>query len=218
MQIVVHDIEAEHAGLDLTEQRVHVRAVHVHQAAAVVNGLNDFEDAGVEDAECAGDGDHHASDGVVAGGAQRFEVDIAVVVGGQFDDVQASHRDGGGICPVRAVGNENVDALVVAAIQMILADHEDAGEFALRASGGGEAGSGESGDFGEPLLKRVHDGERALRSVLVGEGMERAETGQTGDILIDLGVVLHGAGAERVETAVDAVVEAAEVGEMAHDL
>ena len=49
-------------------------------------------------------------------------------------------------------------------------------------------------------------------------GCSARETGQPGGVLVDLGVVLHGAGAERVEAAVDAVVEVAEVGEVAHDL
>ena len=50
------------------------------------------------------------------------------------------------------------------------------------------------------------------------ERMERGEAGQSGGPLVDLGVVLHRARAERVEARVDRVVELRQVDEVADDL
>ena len=50
------------------------------------------------------------------------------------------------------------------------------------------------------------------------ERMERGEGGYSGGPLVDLGVVLHGARAERIEARVDRVVELREVDEVADDL
>ena len=39
VQVVMHHVEAQFAGFDHAEHRIHIRAVHVHQPAAVVNDL-----------------------------------------------------------------------------------------------------------------------------------------------------------------------------------
>ena len=46
--------------------------------------------------------------------------------------------------------------------------------------------------------------------------MAARNTGQTGDQLMHLGVVLHGAGAQREEARVDAVIPAGKAGEVAN--
>ena len=60
--------------------------------------------------------------------------------------------------------------------------------------------------------------ERALRRVVVGERMEVAEARQADEPLVDARVVLHRAGAERVEAGVDAEVAGRELGEVAEHL
>src|SRR3989304_3350614 len=51
-----------------------------------------------------------------------------------------------------------------------------------------------------------------------GRGVGEGESRQPRHVLVDLGVVLHGAGAEGIEARIDAVVQPAEAQEVADDL
>ncbi|MPM85663.1 hypothetical protein SDC9_132744 [bioreactor metagenome] len=48
--------------------------------------------------------------------------------------------------------------------------------------------------------------------------MHLRKTGNSGGFLIDLGVVLHGAGAKWIKTAVNTVVQTGKMGKMAHHI
>ncbi len=116
------------------------------------------------------------------------------------------------------VGDEYLAPVGLAIILQVGLDHEDAAELPLGAGGGGQPHGVHAGDRGQGLLEFVEDGQRTLHSGFGLERVSQGEAGETADILVDLGVVLHGAGAERVEAAVHAVVEAAQTQEVAHDL
>ena len=99
------------------------------------------------------------------------------------------------------------------------ADHHQAAELAVRAGGRREGGGVHAGDLGERPLQLVHELERALARARPGRsGWSVGEAGQARQGLARLRVVLHGAGAERVEPGVDAVVPGREAGEVAHHL
>ena len=80
------------------------------------------------------------------------------------------------------------------------------GQLALRAGRRLERDGVEAGDLGEDLLEAPHQLERALRALLLLQRVQVAEAGRTDDALVDARVVLHRAGAERVEAGVDAEV------------
>ena len=65
------------------------------------------------------------------------------------------------------------------------------------------------GDLGQGALELPQQLERALRDLVGRHRMEVGEAGQAGRPLVELGVELHGARAERVEPGVDRVVELA---------
>src|SRR5207249_8703390 len=62
-------------------------------------------------------------------------------------------------------------------------------------------------DRAQGALQVVHQPQAALRGELGELRVRLGEPGEARDLLVDLRVVLHGAGAERVETEVDGVVE-----------
>ena len=64
----------------------------------------------------------------------------------------------------------------------------------------------------------LHDAERALRERLGLVGVGFGEAFEARDGLVDAGVVLHGAGAERIHAEVDGVVPGGEAREVADDL
>ena len=94
----------------------------------------------------------------------------------------------------------------------------EAGQLALRAGGRLERDGVEPGDLGEDLLQAPHELERALRALLLLQRMERREAGERREPLVDARVVLHRAGAERIEAVVDAEVARRELGEVADEL
>ena len=62
MQIQVHHVHAEIAGTDFADQRVHVGAVHVEQAALGVHDVGDLVDLLLEHAQRVGIGQHQRGD------------------------------------------------------------------------------------------------------------------------------------------------------------
>ena len=92
-------------------------------------------------------------------------------------------------------------------VPVIGLDHEDAGELAVGAGGGLQAGPVHAGDREQALLQLVHELEHALHVLLGLVGVEFGEAGQGRHLVVHLGVVLHGARPERIEAGVDAVVE-----------
>ncbi len=101
---------------------------------------------------------------------------------------------------------------------VVRADQQDAGELALRAGGGLQRDGVHAGDLEEALGEVLHDAECTLRECF---GLVRVCFGQAfeaGDGLIDAGVVLHGAGAQRVHAEIDGVVPGRKPREVADDL
>src|SRR5262245_38280860 len=86
---------------------------------------------------------------------------------------------------------------------MIGAHHQEAGELAMRSGGGLQRHAREAADLGEPLLQLEHQREVALHGVEILQRMSLGEGREPRDLLIDLGIVFHGAGAERIEAAID---------------
>ena len=207
VQVVVHHIEAELARLDRAHQRVHVGAVHVHQAAGIVHRLDHVEDCRFKETERARHGDHHAGNAVAqlarANLPQRRQIDIALLIGRQLAHAHAGHGHRGRVCSVSAVGHQDDIALAFAAVDVIPADHEDAGELALRAGGGRKADSLETADLAQPVLQLMHQIQRALGAVRIRQRVQLGEAGQARRVLINLGVVLHRAGAKRIKPLVD---------------
>ena len=77
VDVEVHDVEARGAGPELAQHRVHVGAVHVGQRARRVDGVEQLDDAVLEEAERRGVGQHHGRRARPERGPQRVEVDAA---------------------------------------------------------------------------------------------------------------------------------------------
>ena len=151
VKIKVHAVKAQVAGLYYRQQRIHIRAVQVHQAARAMHAVDDLQNARLEEPQRAGHGQHHAGDapGFVATAcrAQGGHIDLAIVICWQLQDFHAGHAHCGGVRAMRAVGDEDDVALAVAAVDVVAADHEYAGELALRAGGWRQADRLKAADF-----------------------------------------------------------------------
>ena len=132
VQVEVDDVEAHVARARDAHHGVEVRAVVVERRADVVHDLRDLLDVRVEDAERVRVGEHQAGDVVVGLRAQVVEVDAAVGVGADLDDLVAGHRHRRRVRAVRGVGREDLGALL-AAVLVVGARQQHAGELAVRA-------------------------------------------------------------------------------------
>ena len=83
---------------------------------------------------------------------------------------------------------------------------------------GCSVGRVQAGDLGEPALERPEQLEGALGELVGLVRVQAGEALQRRDALVDLGVVLHRAGAQRVGARLDAVVERRELGVVADEV
>ena len=115
------------------------------------------------------------------------------------------------------VGHHDLAALFSLPL-VVGADHHDAGELALGARGGLERHAIHSADLGELPLEAVEVLQQPLGNGDGLEGMGRAEAGETGDPLVELRVVLHGAGAEGIGSQIHGGVPGGESREVPYHL
>ena len=118
---------------------------------------------------------------------------------------------------MRGVGREHLGPLF-AAVGVEGAGQQQAGELAVRAGGRLEADVGQAADLGQGLLQQPHQLERALGAPRVLRRVQPGVAGQRRDPLVEARVVLHRAGAERVEAGVEVEVAAREAVVVADDL
>ena len=202
----------------MPDDRVQVRAVVVEERAGVVEDPRDLLDALVEEAERRRVREHEPGRPLVHLRAQVLEVEVAARVGLDPLELVARHRHARRVRAVRRVGGDDRVALL-AAVGEVRAHEHQPGQLALRAGGRLERHGRESRDLGEDLLQPPHELERALRVlVLLRAGAGRGSPAAPASALVDARVVLHRAGAERVEARVDAEGAVGERGEVADDL
>ena len=132
--------------------------------------------------------------------AQVVEVDAAVGVRADLDDLQPGHRHRRRVRPVRGVGRQHLRARLAAVLVVGRVS-------STPASSPCEPALGCSDTCGSPLISPSarsqvpHQLERALRAARVLQRMQPRVAGQRRDALVQARVVLHRARAERVEAA-----------------
>jgi hypothetical protein len=133
VRVDVHHVEAGLARLEPAQDRVQVGAVHVGEGAGGVDRLQQLTNLRFEQAHRRWVGDHHRRGLGAERGPERLEVGAAVGRGLDRDRPQARHGRGRGVGPVGRVGHEHVGPIRVAPRAVVLADHQDAGQLAVRA-------------------------------------------------------------------------------------
>ena len=219
VQVQVDAVEAHVAGADYAHNGVQVGTVVVAQTASLVDQAGDLQDVLIEDTYGVGVGKHQTGGILAQNSLQRLQIHAAVGCGGDVYDGVATHGSGGGVSAVGGVGDDDLAALAVAPGFMVLLDQQHAGELAVSAGGRLEGHVVHAGDLTQQLPSGVQHLLTAFHGVLGSQGMHAGKAGQSGHFLVNAGIVLHGAGAQRVEAGVDAVntlvqlsVVAAEVG------
>ena len=137
--------------------------------------------------------------------AQGFHVHAAVGAGGDVHHREPCHDGGSRVGAVGGVGDDDLRPGRVATVDVVRLDEQQPGKLAVGPSGGLEGHGAHAGDLAQQLPGLVEDFQASLDRLLRLEGMDLGEPGQGGHVLVNLGVVLHGAGPKGVEAVVDAV-------------
>jgi hypothetical protein len=151
-------------------------------------------------------------------GLEVGQVDVAAVVAGHGDDVEAAHLRRGRVGAVRRFRDQADVARALAVRRLVAADRDQAGVLALRAGVRLHADGVEAGDRLELPFEAGDQFEVALRLVERGEGVHLRELGPGDGNHLGGGVELHGAGAERDHGVVQrqvAVLQALQIAQHA---
>ncbi len=163
MQIDVAAVEAHVSRPGYTHQRVEVGPVHVAEAAGGVDYGGYLGDPRLEYAQGVGICEHEGRGGGAGLRPQVVEVYLAVLAGLHAHGLQAGKRAAGRVGPVGGVGHQNLHPAVLAVVLEPAPDEQEPCELSLRACGGLERDSGESGDLAQEPAQLVHHPQHTLR-------------------------------------------------------
>ena len=218
VQVQVHDVKAHVSRTDHTQHRVHIGPVVIEQAAAGVYQRGDLHNLLLEETEGVRVGHHDAGDGIVQQGFQVVHIHQTFRRGFDHHHLQAANGRTRGIGTVGAVRDDDARALDIAAQQVVLPHDHQTGQFTVRTRTGVEGKEGHARNGRQGLVHLVINLQGALDRAGGLQRMQALETGHGGDFFVDLGVVLHGTAAQRIETGVHAEVHLRKIGIMAHHI
>src|SRR5438105_7402157 len=135
---------------------------------------------------------------------------------GYGDCRKAAHGSRRRVGAVRRIRHEYPGAPGITAIEVVRAHHQHPSQLTLSTGTRLQRCSPEACNRGEQLLQLEHDPQRTLDGLVGLERMDVCDAAQPCDVLVDLRVVLHGAGPERVEDGVDREIPLSQMGEVAH--
>ena len=107
---------------------------------------------------------------------------------------------------MRRIRDQHRRACGVSAVRVIRLDHAQPGPLAVRSGRGLQRHARHAGDRREHPLQLPHQLQRTLRVRLVLVGMQTGEALERGELLVDHGVVFHGARSERIDALVQIVI------------
>mmetsp|Transcript_28308 Transcript_28308/g.91616 ORF Transcript_28308/g.91616 Transcript_28308/m.91616 type:complete len:458 (+) Transcript_28308:216-1589(+) len=221
VQVQVADVSSDVTRRAEANLRIHVGAVHVDQAAGVVDHLADLYNGVLKHSVGGGVGDHEGSEvGLVQLNLllEVVHVRVAHVVALDGNDVHAAHGSGGGVGSVSSTGDEADVAVGVAMVLVVLTDRHQPCVLASSSSVGLLGDGIEAGNVHEPLVELVQKLVVSLDLIDGHEGMDRVDLGPGHGDHLRGGVELHGAGAKRDHRGVEAKILGLQVEHVAHEL
>ena len=189
VQVVVHARRSRgRPGWHDAQQGVHVGAVAVHQAAGRVHQLDDLA------AMCSSNSPSVLGLVSISPATVSSQAALAAPPGrrcraasdGSSTTCSPPSAVEAGLVPWAESGISILVRLRVAAVAVVGADDQDAGELAVRAGGRLQADAGEAADLLQPFLQLVHQLQGALRRLGSCSGCDEGEAGQPRGVLVDL--------------------------------
>ena len=161
-----------------------------------------------------------AGDAALAG--QRLEthrIDPAAPVLRDRDHLEAEHGGGGGVGAMGGIRHQHALPVRIRRAARVErgADRHHPAKLAMRAGAGRQRHAGHACQHRQPALEFAAERQRTLHRALRLERVDVRKARQPRNPLVQPRIVLHGAGAEREEAGVDAVILLRETRVVAHD-
>jgi len=205
VKIELDHIKAQIARPGFAHEGVGVCAVAVKESPPAVHNSGDLPDIPFEKPERIWIRQHEPGDISGHQFPKMRDVDASLGIGANGYGLEAAQGAGRGIGAVGGIGDQNLAALVPPHLKVFF-HHHHAGQFAVGPRGRLEGEVGHAEDLAQVLPEFVHQPKASLRECNGPAGMQRGKAGPLGDLLVNLRVVLHGAGAQRIEADVDAEI------------
>ncbi len=211
-----------HVGAPITgagnpQNRVHISAIEIEQTSPRVDEIGNLADVWFENSASVRIGDHEHGDIVIELGIEIRHVDVSLDSGADCHRGESGHCGTGRVRTVSIIRSEHFGSRL-AKIAKVGRRYEQRGQFTMGSGGRLQAAGGEPGDFLKDLLQRIQEFESSLQGFFGLIGMQVGHAGHSRGAFVPLGVVLHGARAERIEVGVDRHVTSRQVDEMSDDV
>ena len=217
VEIHVDDVKAHVAGANDAQDRIEVGAVVVEQSADLMDRRSDLRDVLLEEARRVGIGEHDPGDLGVERLSQGSEIDQTAIVGRDGGHLVAAERRRCRVRSVRRVRDQDPSSSV--AVGLVVRRHEQQpGQLTGSTSGRLEGCGRHASDLAERTFKAHHDLEPSLDETCRCSRMDIGEPWQGCDRVTQLGVVLHGARAQRIGPEVDRELPVTQTGEVGHQV
>ena len=171
--------------------------------------LGDFDDLALEQAAGVRIGQHDRGDVRAERRAHRGRADGSVGARRHRAHGKADQRGGRRVRAVRGIRDQNdVAAGPLAVRRDRRLDRHHAAEFAVRARLRRHRDRAHAGHLHQEAREPANEFQRALRRRDRLQRMHVGEAGQASDFFVQPGIMLHRAGAERVDPGVDRIIHA----------
>ena len=188
-----------------TDYSVEVSSVIVAESACLMDESCDLHDVRVEETNCVRVGQHQTCSLRTEVSLEVIDINCTVLVRLDDDGLVACHCCRSRVCAVSSVRYDDLVTLCVASVCVVSLDQEKSGELTVSSGCRLECNSCHACDLAEEFLEVSDQLVCALYSVCRLERMQLGESRKSRHLLIDPRVVLHCAGAERIESVVDSV-------------
>ncbi len=123
---------------------------------------------------------------------------------------------GGGIGAMRAIRDNDFGFVSVAFGLVVSSNYLDSGKFTLRTGNGLQSHFCHAGDLCQIFLQFIQQFQSTLQSALMLIGMDVCKAAVARQTFVYLGIVLHGAATQRIQSFFDEVVLLRKLYVMAH--
>ena len=159
---------------------------------------------------------HYAGDVRTEQGLEGLYVHQAVSSRLHFDYFQAADCRRCRIGAVGAVGDYHLSSGGIPTCHVVLAHQHESCEFAVGTGARQEGEVLHAGNRRQGRIKPVNHLLRALHSICRLQRMQAGKQWMRGNFFVDLGVIFHGAGSQRIESRIYAKVHLAQISIMTH--
>ena len=209
MEIEMHHVETHVSGAYLPHDGIEIGAIVVQKTAGAMDCFGNLQDVLFEQPKGVGVGQHDTGQGFIEMILHAVKGDQAPAVGADLHHLKTRQVGGGRVCAVGRVRNQHLGSTSLSPLLKVGLEELHPRELPLSSGEGLQGTPGHTCDLAQPNEQLVHQGQDSLSAFFRLQGMKTNKGFKGGHLFVDLGVVLHSAGAQGIEAQIHTVVSAA---------